>query len=156
MEWVGPSRMKTAKIMFRSILQSVGAVLLGLVIAFAMVIGIEGFGAVYHPFPPDVDPTDFAVCAAHVARFPDWILAVSSVGWTLTVVASSWTATRLGTERHPAHGLGLGGFLLGLAVFNMVILPYPIGFKVVTFITLSFGAYLGSKMGKGLQNRAIV
>ena len=145
--------MKTAKIMFCSILQSVGAVFLGLVIAFAMVIGIEGFGAVYHPFPPDVDPTDFAVCAAHVARFPDWILAVSSLGWTLTVVAASWTATRLGTGRHPAHGLGIGGFLLGLAVFNMVILPYPIWFKVVTFITLSLGAYLGAKWARCCKTR---
>ena len=145
--------MKTAKIMLRSILQSVGAVLLGLFIAFAMLIGVEGFGAVYHPFPPDVDPTNFAVCAAHVARFPDWILAVSSVGWTLTVVAASWTATRMGTGRHPAHGLGIGGFLLGLAVFNMVILPYPILFKVVTFITLSLGAYLGAKWASGCKTR---
>ncbi|MSR79362.1 MAG: hypothetical protein EXS11_01400 [Gemmataceae bacterium] len=137
--------------MFRSILQSAGAVLLGLIIAFGLVAGVEGFSNAYHPFPPDVDPTDFAVCSAHVARYPAWLLAVCGLFWSITAFVSTWTATRLGPGRHPAHGYGLGGFLLGMAVFNIVILPYPIWFKVFTPIALALSVYWGQKRARGCK-----
>ncbi len=136
-----------------SLFQSAGAVLLGFLIALWLVIGFEAFGAYYHPFPPDVDPSDFAVCAAHVALYPQWILALATLSWSLTGFVATWIATRLGTGRHPAHGLGLGGFLLGMAVFNIVILPYPIWFKAITPVTLALAVYWGQKWAQVCKNK---
>jgi hypothetical protein len=53
--------------MIGTTVRSVGAVLAGLVVAGVLVVGVEAFSSVVHPFPPDVDPTDYEVCKAHVA-----------------------------------------------------------------------------------------
>ena len=37
---------------------SVGAVLAGFVVTAVLVVGVETFSSVVHPFPPDADPTD--------------------------------------------------------------------------------------------------
>ncbi len=140
----------------RSILQSAGAVGFGLVIAFVLVVGIEVLSDFFHPFPTGLDPHDFEACSAHVARYPTLLLGVCGLLWAITAFVSTWIATRLGTVRHPAHGIGLGGFLLGMAVFNIVILPYPIWFKVLTPITLALGVYWGQKWARVGNNKESV
>src|SRR5262245_34863387 len=100
--------------MIGSLVRSVGAVLAGLVVAAVLIVGVEGFGSIVHPFPPDVDPTDYEVCKAHVARYPAWVLAVAVVAWGLTTFVSAWLATRLGSGRRRAHGVVVGLVLLAL------------------------------------------
>lgn len=130
-------------------IRSVAAVFAGLVLAFALVVGIEGIGAVVHPFPPDVDPTDMDVCRAHVARCPGWFLAVAVVLWGLTTLVSVWVATRLGTGRHPAHGVVVGVFLCLAAGFNMLMLPYPIWFDLGNLVAFPSAIYFGVCFGRG-------
>ena len=131
--------------MFRSI----GAVVAGIILAFALVAGIEGLGAVVHPFPPEADPHDIEVCRKHVANCPGWILAVGAVLWGLTAFVSVWVATRLGSARHPAHGLIIG-LLLRLAVgFNMWTLPYPVWFNLANVVAIPAAIYFGARIGRG-------
>ena len=120
--------------MIRSLLQSVGAIVASLIVAMVLIIAVEGFGAIFHPFPPGADTSDFEVCAAHVAACPPWILAVSALAWGGTVFASTWVATRLGSARHPAHGIAIGTLLLLAAAFNMYMLPYTSWFEIVTLL----------------------
>src|SRR6516162_771877 len=111
--------------MIGSLVRSAGAVLAGLVVAAVLVVGVEAFSSVVHPFPPDVDPTDNEACKAHVARCPAWVLAVAVLLWGLTTFLSAWLATRLGPGGHRAHGVVVGLVLLALVVMNMSMLPYP-------------------------------
>src|SRR5262245_24747281 len=97
-----------------SLIRSAGAVLAGLAVAAGLVVGVEVFSPIVHPFPADVDPTDYEACKAHVARCPGWVLAVAVVAWGLTTFSSAWVATRLGSGRHRAHGIVVGLILLGL------------------------------------------
>jgi hypothetical protein len=133
--------------MIGSLLRSAGAVLAGLVVAAVSIVGVEAFGAVVHPFPPDVDPADYEVCKAHVARYPAWILAVAAVAWGLTTFVSAWLATRLGSGRHRAHGVVVGLVLLALVVLNMSMLPYPVWFWVSNLVAFPLGFCLGAKLG---------
>jgi hypothetical protein len=121
--------------MFIAMTRSVGAVGAGLLAAMVLIVGIEGISSILHPFPPGVDPTDLEACKAHVARFPAWILLLAMAAWGTTTFVGSWLATRLGTRRHPAHGIVIGTILLAAVVFNMAMLPYPIWFwsNVVVF-----------------------
>jgi hypothetical protein len=134
--------------MILSILRSVGSVVAGLVAAFIPIIAAEIFGSIYHPFPPGVDPSDYEACKAHVARFPAWVLAVGAAFWATAPLAGAWLATRLGTARHPAHGIVVGALLLGLAGLNMSMLPYPIWFPVVNLLTFPLGTILGVRLAK--------
>lgn len=133
--------------MIGSMVRSVGAVLIGLVAAMFFIVGVEVFSSIVHPFPPGVDPTDYEVCKAHVARYPQWALLLGGLGWGLTTFLSSWLATRLGPGRHLAHGIVVGSILLALAVMNMSMLPYPTWFWALNLIIFPLAYYWGAKLG---------
>jgi hypothetical protein len=133
--------------MIGSLLRSVGAVVVGLVAALVLIVGVEWFSLIVHPFPPDVDPTDFEVSKAYIARCPAWVLLIAVLAWGLTTFLSAWLATRLGSGRHRAHGIVVGGILLALAVMNMSMLPYPIWFWASNLVILPLGFCWGAKLG---------
>jgi hypothetical protein len=133
--------------MIGSLVRSVGAVLVGLVAAMFFIVGVEGVSSIFHPFPPGVDPTDYEVCKAHVARYPAWILLLVVLAWGLTTFLSAWLATRLGSGRHRAHGIVVGTILLTLVVINMSMLPYPIWFWASNLVVFPLGFYWGAKLG---------
>ena len=53
------------------------AVVAGMALAFALVVAVEMFSAVVHPFPPDLDPNSPGSIAEHVRRYPGWVLAAA-------------------------------------------------------------------------------
>ena len=132
-----------------NVLRSVGAVIASLVVAFVLVVAVEFLSAVYHPFPPGVDPSDLEVCRAHVAKYPQWLLALCGMGWGVTMFVSVWLATRLGAKRHPAHGLTVGLLLTAAAAFNIWMLPYYTWFKVIIAVIFPLAIFLGIRLGRG-------
>jgi hypothetical protein len=135
--------------MFFAILRGVGSVLAGLVFAFVFVVAAEGFSSIYHPVPPGVDADDYLEICKHVARYPTWVLAVCAGIWAVGPFAGAWLATRLGTARHPIHGIIVGAILLALAGLNMTMLPYPSWFPVFTLLTFCLGPWLGIRLARG-------
>lgn len=134
--------------MIINLLRSLFALLAGLAVALVLVLGVELLSGLVHPFPPGVDPTDLEACRAHVARYPGWVLGVVVVLWGLTTFLSSWTATRLGTGQHPAHGLLIGGFLLAMVILNMSMLPYPGWFVIANLLIFPLSSYWGAHRGR--------
>jgi hypothetical protein len=132
-----------------SVLRSVGALIAGLVAAMALIVAVEVVSMMVHPFPPGVDPSDFEVCAAHVAKLPAGVLALGVAGWGLTALVGAWVATRLGTNRHPAHGIVIGALLFLGAAFNMYMLPYAAWFKVANVVVLPLATLWGVRLGRG-------
>lgn len=107
----------------------------------------EGVSAILHPFPAGVDTTDLEVCKAHVAKYPQWVLALAVVGWGGTTFVSAWVATRLGAGRRPAHGLAIGLLLVVAAAFNMYLLPYPMWFEILSLLVLPLATLWAVKIG---------
>lgn len=110
----------------------VGGGVAGILLAFVLVVAVEGFSAVVHPFPPDFGGTTEEVCR-HVERYPAWVLAAVVPLWAGTALASTWLAARWG-------GRGCGLFV-GLLIFlalasNLAMLPYPIWFKLASLIAV--------------------
>lgn len=58
----------------KTLLRSVAGALAGLLLAFVLVIAVEAFSAVVHPFPDDFGGTHEEVCR-HVERYPAGVLA---------------------------------------------------------------------------------
>ena len=134
--------------MIGSVVRSVVAVVLGLTAAMFFIVGVEGVSLVLHPFPPGVDPTNYEACKAHVAQYPVWVLLLVVVGWGLCTLVSSWLSTRVGSGRHPAHGIVVGSILLVAAVANMLMLPYPIWFWVANLVVFPAAFMLGARLGQ--------
>ena len=134
--------------MTRTVLQSVAAVIAGLVVAMLFVVGVEGMSAILHPFPPGADPSDLETCRLHVARYPAGVLVLGALGWALGVLASAWLATRLGSRRHVAHGIVIGLILLAAAVANMIMLPYPVWFWVLNLALFPLATYVAARFAQ--------
>ncbi len=138
--------------MTKLILQNAGAILLSFFVALLLLACIEWVGAaVLHPFPADFAGTREEVMQ-HVAIYPTWALFVGGIGWVITMITATWLATRLSSNRHPAYGIGIGLLLLGGAIFNMAILPYPLWFWILCLVLLPLGIYFGVRLG--MQNSA--
>ena len=109
-----------------------GAVVAAIVAAMALLSAVELFSAVVHPFPPDSPQTYEAMCA-HVANYPQWVLAAVVPMWAATAYLSTWIAGRLG-------GRGCAVFvavlLLSAVMYNLSMLPYPLLFKVAQLIAI--------------------
>src|SRR5262245_50245200 len=141
--------------MILSVLRSIGSVVAGLVAAFIVVVAMEVFGEIFHPFPPGENPNDMEACKAHVARFPTWVLATGAVGWAAGVLIAAWLATRLGTGRKLAHGIVVGAILLALAGLNISMLPYAIWFPIAILVSFPIAALWGAKLGRGKMAKAV-
>ena len=142
--------------MILSILRSIGSVIAGLVLAFAVLAAAEGYSEFAYPFPTGYDPEDFMeVCKAHVAKYPTGVLAVSTAIWALAPLGGSWLATILGTRRHAAHGYVVGAMLLAMAGMNMLMLPYPIWFPIVILLTFPLGTIVGARLAATPKHTAV-
>ncbi len=135
----------------RFVARSIGAVVVGLTAALVFVVGVEWMGSILHPFPPGVDPSDIEACRAHVARYPAWVLLLVVLGWGLCTFVSSWLSTRIGSKRHPAHGILIGAILLTLAIVNMAMLPYPVWFWILNLFGFPACCYAGVMLGRGRE-----
>ena len=123
------------------------AVFLSIAAAIFLFIVIEGISSILHPWPEDFSGS-FEEISHQVETYPAWVLALlGGVGYGATMLICSFIATRLGHNRNPWHGYGMGAFLFSMVVFNMTQLPYPTWFWVLMFTVLPLAAYCGTKRG---------
>lgn len=115
---------------------TLAAVVAGLVVAFLLVIGVEMFSAVVHPFPADFDGSTEQMCA-HVARYPAWVLAVVIPAWGATAFLGTWVAGKLGNV---IAATIIALLLFAAVAFNVAMLPYPLWFKVGCLLVIPAAA----------------
>lgn len=133
--------------MAKSLFQNIIALFLALLAAILILAVVEWIGLVLHPFPEDFAGTREEVME-QVANYPALILALlGGVGWGSTIIVATLLATRLNASRHATYGIGIGGLLLGAAIFNMSMLPYPLWYWALELVVLPLGIYLGVKFG---------
>ncbi len=115
------------------------SILAGLTLAGGLVVAVELFSNTVYPPPPDFKGTQEEMCA-HVAAYPQWILAVAAVAWIATTLASTWVATRLGGR---APGIVVGLLLMLAVAMNVSMLPYVLWFKVAALVGVPIACLLG-------------
>ena len=123
-------------------LRGIAAIIAGMIVAFIFVVAVEWFGAVVHPVPPDFGGTMEEMCL-HVARYPQWVLALVVPAWAGTAFASTWISGRMGNR---LCGLFIGLLLLAALIFNLSMLPYPIWFKILNLLAIPAAILLGDRL----------
>ena len=78
--------------------------LVALTLAGGLLVAVELFSAVVYPMPPGSTNTKEEVCA-HVAAYPQWILAVVVPAWSGTALASTWRGHPLRRTRRGNYRL---------------------------------------------------
>ena len=137
-------------------MKSVGRILLavvaGMALAFALVVAVELFSAVVHPFPPGFDPNAPGSIPAHVQRYPGWVLAVAGLMWGATAAAATWVASRIGGRLAGA----LVTLLLASALaFNLSMLPYVMWFKIAMPAAFFVACLVGILYGRRAPSPAV-
>lgn len=130
----------------KSTLLALLGIILGMVIAFVLVIGVEWFSSVVHPVPPDFKGTMDEMCQ-HVARYPHWVLAVVVALWGGIAFLAVRVASRIGRS---AAGSVVALLLVAAVVFNVAMLPYPVWFKVVMPLAMLVVCGLGLRRGRSV------
>ena len=125
-------------------LRTVLAVVAGMALAFVLVVAVELFSAVVHPFPPGLDPNAPGSIPEHVRRYPGWILAVCGLMWGATAAAASWVASRIGGR---LAGAIVTLLLASALAFNLSMLPYVMWFKIAMPAAFFVACLLGIRYG---------
>jgi hypothetical protein len=127
--------------MIKTSLRILAGTVIGLCVAFILIVGVEAFSAVVHPLPNDFGETMEEICR-HVERCPQWVLAAAVAMWAVAALASTWIAQRIGS----VYAAGIVGlFLVSALILNLSMLPYPTWFKVVNLIVIPAAIVAGSR-----------
>ena len=124
----------------KSAVRTLLAVVAGMALAFALVVAVEFFSAVVHPFPANFDGN----IPEHVRRYPDWVLAVVVPMWGATAAAAAWVASRIGGR---TAGAIVTLLLASALAFNLSMLPYAMWFKIAMPATLLVACLTGIRTG---------
>jgi hypothetical protein len=128
--------------MVKASLRSLAGVFVGFFVAFALVVAVELFSSVVHPFPEGLKQTEEEMCR-HVERYPAWVLAVVVPFWGITALAGTWTAQKIGNIYSAAI---VGLLLLAALVLNISMLPYPSWFKIANLVVIPVASVAGSRL----------
>lgn len=128
--------------MIVTILRSIGAIAAGIIVASILIVAVEFFSTIVHPFPDDFDGTPEEM-ARHVELYPAWVLAVVAVSWGGTALAGTWMAGWLGNR---GCALFVGLFLLAAVILNISMLPYPLWFSIASPMLIALGGTVGYRL----------
>ena len=128
--------------MLKAVLRSLAGVVVGFVVAFALVIVVELFGAVVHPLPEGFGNSKEEMCQ-HVENYPAWVLALVVPFWGITALAGTWTAQKIGNI-YSAVIVGL--LLFAALVLNISMLPYPSWFKIANLVMIPVASVAGGRL----------
>jgi hypothetical protein len=126
------------------ILRRIGAVLLGLVIAIAIVqiaeLGVHGM----YPPPPGTNMHDMNAIKAYVASMPVAPLLLVLAGWLVGTLLGTWVAARTGRSAVPAYVVG--ALLLCGGIANSFLIPQPVWFSIASLVIYIGGTLIAVRV----------
>lgn len=124
----------------------------GVIVAIAIVWFVEAIGHNIYPPPPDLHFADKDAMRDYVATLPFGAFLSIGIAWFLGALGGTLVACRIGKAKAMIYALVVGGFVLVASAANLVMIPHPIGFTIPAIAGIVVAAWLGSKLGAGLQS----
>jgi hypothetical protein len=129
--------------MVRSIL----AVVLGLVVAFVVISGLEWLGQFMYPLPEGVKPGDVEAMKQVVAAMPPGAFLLLLCEYAVGSLAGGFFAAWVARRRPALHALIIGGALTAVGFLNLLMLPgHPAWFWAANAVVYLLPAYLGARL----------
>ena len=117
-----------------------------------LLVAVEGFSAVVHPFPEDFDFESTEEMCAHVENYPNWVLAVVVPLWGVIPLTGIGVARWIGNF---TVAVVVGLLVLAALMGNVLMLPYPLWFKVVMSMVLIAATAGGLWIGRPRPTAAV-
>ena len=130
----------------KSVLRSVGSVLLGFVVGTAIMLCVETLNHKIYPLPDGFDPRVPGAVSAAMKSAPLGALLMVLGGWIIGTLVGAWITARVAPPSKLKHGMILGIFFLGAGIANNLSIPPPLWFWVCSLALFLPAAYIGSKL----------
>ena len=124
----------------------VGAVIVGAVVAFGVVFGIEKVGHSMYPPPPGVDFSNAEALRGYIESAPSGALMWVLAAWVVATLAGGIAAGRIARSRPGVVSAMVGLVILIAAVVNLVMIPHPTWFWVSAVLAIPAAALLASSL----------
>ena len=129
--------------------RKIGAVAAGIAVVFVVVSALQMVGALIHPLPPGVDPSDAedaAAFRAYLATMPfaSWALAFASE--LLAAFLGALTAGRIAEDHRGWFAGGIVGLAVLGSIMNWVAFPHPAWFMIGQLVAYPVVFVLASKL----------
>ena len=129
--------------------RKIGAGVLGVIVAVALVWITETIGHTIYPPPADLDFGNTDVMRAYIDTLPLGALLTVALAWFAGSLGGTLVACKVGSARPLLYVLVVGGMMFAGAAFNLTIIPHPIWFSVLGIVGIFVGAWLGMTLGAG-------
>jgi MFS family permease len=117
----------------------------GLVVAVVVVALVETLGHTVFPPPPGVE-NDRTAMASYVATAPFAALLFPLLASVAGAFLGGWVAAAIGRRRHQLAGTLVGVVILALAGMNMVMIPHPVWFMLLSIMLIVPAGWLGGDL----------
>jgi hypothetical protein len=128
-----------------NILRRIGAVIVGMIVAFLIVAGAEGLAHKIYPPPPGTNMQDMDQVKAFVATLPLSVLLIVLAGWLLATFVATWLAARIAGT--PIPGYVVGALLLCAGIANAFMIPQPVWFSIASIVIYIGATWVGARAG---------
>jgi len=127
-------------------IRDAAAAVIGLVIAFVLIMAIEKAGHFIYPPPPDLDFSDSDAVRTYIATLPLLALLFPMFAWVIGTFSGTLVACFIGTVRPIAFAIVVGGLVLAGTVANLIVTPHPHWFSVLSLIGIVASAWLAQHL----------
>jgi hypothetical protein len=130
------------------VVRNIGAGILGIAVAVALVWIVETIGHSIFPTPADLDTGNSDVMRAYIDTLPLGALLSVAAAWFIGSFGGTFAACRIGTARPLIYVLVVGGMMFAGATFNLLLIPHPIWFSILGVVGIFAGTWLGMTLGR--------
>jgi len=133
-------------------IRNISAAIIGLVIAFALIMVIEKVGHMIYPPPPDLDFSDPEAVRPYIATLPILALLFPMFAWMIGTFSGSLVACVIGTVRPLAFAIVVGGLVLAGTIANLIVIPHPLWFSALSVIGIVASAWLAMLLAPSFKD----
>ena len=127
--------------------RNIGAGIVGIVVAGALVWLVETIGHSIYPTPADLDNGNVDVMRAYIDTVPLGAMLSVALAWFVGSLGGTFAACKIGSARPLIYVLVVGGMMFAGAAFNLTVIPHPIWFSVLGIVGIFVGTWLGMVLG---------
>lgn len=127
-------------------IRNIAAVLAGVVTAFVLILVVEKLGHLIYPPPADLDFSDPEAIRPYMATLPFVALLFPMIAWVVGAFAGSLLASKIGTANPLLFAGIVGGLVLAATIANLIMIPHPVWFSIVSLIAIAASAWFAAKV----------
>jgi hypothetical protein len=128
------------------------SIIAGVISSFIVIIAIESIAHILNPLP--VDPKNTEVFR-HYVRYeaPKTLHLLILSAYAIGSFTGGFLTAYISITKKVVHAMTLGGILMGLGIYNLVLTNHPSWVIVIGFFAFLPFAYLGGMIGRNFSEK---